>query len=71
MAVNPTDWEADRNAKLVDFEDASRLDHRRLLLAPSKALGAFAVDIDTRELFSILIIDGNLPVPMLAAAVTA
>ena len=40
-------------------------------MALSKALGAFAVDIDTRELFSILIIDGNLPVPMLAAAVTA
>jgi hypothetical protein len=54
---------------LVDFEDASRLDDGRLLLALGKPLGALAVDINAGEFFAVVIVDGDLPVAMPAPTI--
>jgi len=54
---------------LVDFENASRADDRRTLLAGGKALGAVAIDIDAREPFTIAVENRDLPVTVLAALI--
>jgi len=53
----------------VNLEDASGTNDGRLFLPLRKSIGALAVDIDPRELFAVLIVDGNLPVPVLAPPV--
>jgi len=53
----------------VHFENAGRLDDRRLLLALRKALRAVPIDVHTRELLAVVVVHRHLPVPMLAAAV--
>jgi hypothetical protein len=53
----------------VNLENASGFDDRRLFLSLGEALGALAVDINARKLFAILIINGNLPVTVLTAAI--
>ena len=58
-------------AALVDFNDASRLDDRRFLLAKSKTLGPGAVGVHPRKLFAVVIKDGDLPMAMLSAPVRA
>jgi hypothetical protein len=54
---------------LVDFEDASRLHDRRLLLALRKAHGAVAVDIDAGEPFAVMVVNSDLPVTVLASPI--
>src|SRR5208282_4366936 len=56
-------------AWLVHFHDARRLHHRRFLLALGKPGRAFAVDIDAGKLLAIMVINSNLPVPVLSPAV--
>jgi hypothetical protein len=58
-----------RSLLLIDFEDTSRFYNRGSLLAFGKALGAHTIDIDSRELFAVVIIDSHLPVAVLAAPI--
>ena len=60
-----------RWSRLIDFEDTSRFDDRGFLLAFGKAFGPFAIDIDTGELFAVVVVHGDLPVAVFAALVTA
>jgi hypothetical protein len=58
-------------ARLVNFQDTSGPHDRRFLLAAGKALGAFAVDINTGKPLTVVVIHGHLPVTVLAPAVPA
>ena len=60
-----------RPERLVHFEDASSLDDRRPFLAFRKAGGFLAIDIDASEFLAVGVIDGDLPVAVLPAAVAA
>jgi hypothetical protein len=53
----------------VDFQNTGSLNNRRLFLAFGKPFGAFAVDIDTSEALTVMIVNGNLPMAMLAPTV--
>jgi hypothetical protein len=53
----------------VDFQDARRFHHGRLLLAFGESLGAFSINVNASELLSVVIVNGHLPVAMLASAV--
>ncbi len=55
--------------ELIDFEDSRSLHHRRFLLALCEALGAIAVDVDAGKLFAIVVVNGHLPMAMLATTV--
>jgi hypothetical protein len=53
-------------ARLIYFHDASGFDDRRLLLALRKSRCPVAINIDARKLLAIAVIDGHLPMPVLA-----
>ena len=59
------------NRALVYFQDSGSLHDGRFLLPIGEALGAIAIDVDSRKLFAVVIIDGHLPMAMLSAAVFA
>ena len=46
----------------VDFANASRFHKRRFFLTLREFFGAFAIHVDTRELFAVGVVDGHLPV---------
>ena len=54
---------------LIDFHDARGLDHRRSLLPLGETGGSLAVNIDARKLLAVSIVDRDLPVAVLSAAV--
>src|SRR6202007_503209 len=56
---------------LIDFHDARGLDHRRALLPLGETGGSLAVNIDARKLLAVSIVDRDLPVAVLSAAVAA
>ena len=56
-------------ARLINFHDTRGFNDGRFLLALGKALGAFAIDIDAAELLAVMVIDGDLPMAMLASAI--
>ena len=58
-----------RTARLVHFGDACAFDHGRFPLALGKLFGALAVYINAGELLAVSVIDGDLPVLVLAALV--
>lgn len=58
-----------RTRRSVDFGDACIFHHRRFPLALGKLFGALAVYINAGELFAVSVIDGDLPVLVLAALV--
>ena len=53
----------------VDFANARRLHDGRSPLPVGKMLCALAVDVHAREFLAVVVIDGHLPVAMLAALV--
>jgi hypothetical protein len=54
---------------LDDLHDARSLHHRRLLLPRGELGGLGAVNVHARELFAIVVIDSDEPVPVLAPPV--
>lgn len=56
-------------ARLIHFRDASCLHDGRPLLALGKTLGAFTINVYTAELFTVVVIHGDLPMAVLASAV--
>jgi hypothetical protein len=54
---------------LVDFQDARRFHHGRFLLAFGESFGAFSINVNAGEPLSVLIVNSDLPVAMLAPAV--
>jgi hypothetical protein len=54
----------------INFEDTRCFHDRRFFLPLGEALGALAVDVHTRELLAIVIVNGDLPVAVLAAAIS-
>ncbi len=54
---------------LDDLHDARSLHHRRLLLPLGELGGLSAVNVHARELFAIVVIDSDEPVPVLAPPV--
>ena len=56
-------------ARLINFHDTRGFNDGRFLLALGKTLGAFAINIDAAELLAVVVIDGDLPMAMLAPAV--
>jgi hypothetical protein len=56
-------------AKLINFHDTRGFNDGRFLLALGKTLGAFAINIDAAELLAVVVIDGDLPMAMLASAI--
>ena len=54
---------------LDDLHDARSLHHRRLLLPLGELGGLGAVNVHARELFAIVVIDSDEPVPVLAPPV--
>ena len=59
------------SAWLIDFEDPGSADDRRFLLPLGKPNSPLSIDIHPGKLFAVVVIDGDLPVPMLAAFVVA
>src|SRR5712691_10075061 len=55
--------------RLTDLNDARRLDDRRFLLPFGKFRGLGAVGVNPAKLLAVVIIDGDLPVPMFAPLV--
>src|SRR5271167_497395 len=68
MNFRPGAWGKERS---VHFHDARCFHNRRFLLALRKARRPLAINVDARELFPVVIIDGYLPMPVFAPAVTA
>ncbi len=58
-----------KRGSLIDLRHARRLDHRRLLLPLGKVGRLDAVGVNAAKLFTVVIVDGNQPVPVLAALV--
>ncbi len=58
-----------RPPRLTDLNDARRLDDRRFLLPFGKFRGLGAVGVNPAKLLAVVIIDGDLPVPMFAPLV--
>jgi hypothetical protein len=58
-----------RLARLIDFHDPSGFNDRRLLLALCKPRGALAINVHTGKFLAIAVIDGYLPMPVLASLV--
>jgi hypothetical protein len=56
--------------QLIHFQDARAFHNRGFLLALGKARCAFAVNVHTGEFFAVVVIDGHLPVSVLASAVS-
>ena len=56
-------------ARLINFHDARGFNDGRFLLSLGKTLGPFAINIDAAELLAVVVIDGDLPMAMLASAV--
>ena len=52
--------------RLVNFHDARRLHHRRLLLPLRKLLRALAINVHAGEFLAVRVVNSNLPVVMLA-----
>jgi hypothetical protein len=63
----------DRREKrgLVNFDDARRLDDRRLFLALGEMPGSLFVNVHAGKFLAVLVVDGYLPVAMLAPFVAA
>lgn len=57
--------------RLVYFQDSRSLHHGRFLLTIGETLRAIAIDIDPGKLFSVVVIDGHLPMAMFSTAVFA
>jgi hypothetical protein len=57
--------------RLINFHDARRLHYRRFFLPLRKLLRAFPVYINAREFLAVRVINGNLPVMMLAPFIMA
>ncbi len=57
------------NGESVDFDDTGALNDGRFFLPFGKVLCALAIDINSRELFTVVIVDGDLPMAMLSPAV--
>lgn len=55
----------------VDFQDACRFYDGRFFLPVCKPLSSVAIDIYPGKLFSIAVVDGDLPVAMFPPAVAA
>ena len=60
-----------RAADLVYFQDSGGLHHGRFSLPLGEPGGAIAVDIDARELFTVFVINRDLPMAVLSSAVPA
>jgi hypothetical protein len=58
-----------RAAQLINFHDTRGFNDGRFLLSLGKTLGPFAINIDAAELLAVVVIDGDLPMAMLAPAV--
>ncbi len=56
---------------LSDFQYACRTDDRRLLLAFREVRGFFAVNVNAREFFAVLVVHRHLPVMVLPAFIFA
>ena len=56
-------------ASLIDFEYPSGTNHRRFLLSLGKPNSFLSVDVHAGESFTVVVIDRDLPVAMLAAFV--
>jgi hypothetical protein len=56
--------------RLIDFDNSSGLHDWRLFLPLGKAGRALPVDVNPRELFSVMVVDRNLPVTVPAPPVT-
>jgi len=54
---------------LINFHHASGFHHRRSPLPLGETGGSLAVDIDTRKLLAVLVVDRYLPVTVLSAPV--
>lgn len=66
MPAQPKNLAASR---LVDFDYAGAFYYGRFFLARGEILGALTVDIDARELLSVVIINRDLPMAVLTPAV--
>ena len=53
----------------IHFQNPSRLDDGGFFLAVGETLGAVAIDVNSSKLFSITVINSDLPVAVLASAV--
>jgi hypothetical protein len=60
-----------RAAVLVDFQDAGGFHHGRFSLPLGETGGAIAVDIHASELFTVFIINRDLPMAVLSSTVPA
>jgi hypothetical protein len=58
-----------RAARLINFHDTRGFHDGRFLLALGKALGAFAINIHAPKFLAVVVVDGDLPMAMLASAV--
>ena len=67
-AIGPTNGM--RAAILVYFQDAGGFHHGRFSLPLGETGGAIAVDIDASELFTVFIINRDLPMAVLPSAVS-
>jgi hypothetical protein len=56
--------------QLIDFDDSGRLHNWRFLLPVREAGRALPIDINPRELFSVMVVDRDLPMTVLAPTVT-
>jgi hypothetical protein len=65
----PTPKTGQTRPRLVHFEDASRFYNRRFFLTLGKVLGAFTIDINSREPLAVVVVHGHLPVPVFAPPV--
>jgi hypothetical protein len=54
---------------LIDFDDSRRLDDRRLFLPLGEACRALPIDINPREFFAVMVINGDLPMTVPAPAI--
>ncbi len=55
----------------IDLAYASGSDHRRLLLSLGESHGLGSVNIDAGKLLTVLVVNGHLPVPVLAPFIFA
>lgn len=53
----------------VDLDDTGAFNDGRFFLPFGEVLGALAVDIDARKFFTVVVINGDLPVAVLSPAV--
>ena len=56
---------------LIHFGDASRTNYWRYLLPFGKPSSPIAIDVNAREFFAVIVVDGDSPIPVLATLVAA